>query len=141
MAKKPMVGASEAAMAKRKKRHPGVTLIKPDHERGIGWRARYREMSFEPYGIGIEYEHARLNKVEPVQYISPGTKVPSDTPAWLGQSIGAVGDWRAEKEYRHRGDFDLRRIPHDKLIVVTYKADQAKLVEEKTGIRTVSILR
>ena len=30
-------------MPKPKKRHPGVSLIKPNHERRQGWRARYRD--------------------------------------------------------------------------------------------------
>lgn len=102
------------------------------------WRARFRQMSFEPFGIGIEKETALQIGIEPVKYYDPGNKeIPNDTQPWLTQSLGRITDWRNEKEFRHRGDLDLSSIPKDKMIVVTYKKNEALEIEKKSKIKTI----
>ena len=103
------------------------------------WRARYRQMSFEPYGIGIERQVALEHGICPVRYyehsngeLHPGEKI------WLSQSAGTKGNWTVEREYRHRGDFNLGAIPRNKLLLLCHTAAEADQIEKETGIRAVS---
>ena len=66
------------------------------------WRARYRIMSFEPYGIGVERNLAKRMGIEPVRYYEKGP-IPRDIAPWLSQSAGKKTDWKREEEYRHKG--------------------------------------
>ncbi len=72
-----------------------------------------------------------------VQYYDRGFSAPADVPAWLTQSIGVTSDWRQEKEYRHRGDFDFSEIPKARLVCFCRTRGQAAELEETTGIKTV----
>jgi len=104
------------------------------------WRARYRQMSFEPYGIGIRKEYALAVGIRAVQYYDRSAPRPAGLPAWLTQSKGDITDWRAEQEYRHHGDIDLRGIPRTQLLAVTLTAAEAEKLQKKTGFRAVSFL-
>jgi len=104
------------------------------------WRARYRQMSFEPYGIGIDREYALAGGIRPVRYIEKEERSPDDNEAWLTQSTGVITNWRTEKEYRYRGDFNFSYIAGDRLIVFTHRPEEAALIERDFGIRAVSFL-
>jgi len=82
------------------------------------WRARYRQMSFEPYGIGIKREYGLKLEIKPVHYYSRKDGLAESNPIWLTQSIGRITDWRHEKESKK----------------------EACILENKTGITTVSFL-
>ncbi|MCK4373018.1 MAG: hypothetical protein KAW61_07715 [candidate division Zixibacteria bacterium] len=103
----------------------------------ITWRARRRLMSFEPYGIGLEREYASKLGIQPVRYYNRDSDRPSDVPVWLTQSSGVKSDWRQEREYRYKGDFDFSVIPKDRLICFTRTRDQATQLQDATGIRTI----
>ncbi len=104
------------------------------------WRARYRHMSFEPYGIGIRKEYALAVGIRAVQYYDRSAPRPAGLPVWLTQSKGEITDWRAEREYRHHGDIDLRAIPRAQLLAITLTAVEADELQKKTGLRAVSFL-
>jgi hypothetical protein len=104
----------------------------------ISWRARFRQMAFEPYGIGIKKELADELNIRPVIY---GSSAGPATPRWLQQSIGRFTDWRREKEHRHLGDFNLQDIPPDDLIAFVHTLDEAISLERATGLRTVPFVR
>lgn len=104
----------------------------------IAWRARYRQMAFEPYGVGIVKDLASKLDIHPVHY-GPGAD--SDTPRWLMQSTGRITDWRQEREYRHLGDFDLRAVAREDLIAFTHTAEEALTVQCETGVRTIPFVR
>ena len=107
----------------------------------VRWRARYRCMSFEPYGIGIERGYAESIGIRPVVYCEKGASGgDTDTPFWLRQSAGSVGDWRREDEYRHREDLILADVPKDKLICFCRYRAEVPLIQKRTGIRTVPFL-
>lgn len=115
--------------------HPteAITLMK--------WRSRYREMSFEPYGIGIKRETAVAAGVEQVQYFDTTAKQQIESQErWRYQSIGAKTDWRAEKEFRALGDFHFRNMSDDNLIVITRWSDEAAELQRRFGVSTVSML-
>ncbi len=107
----------------------------------IKWRARYREMSFEPYGVGIKREVAERLGIKPVLYYEPDDagSVPS-ADRWRSQSVGQVTDWRREEEYRHLGNLDLSRVPDDALLAVCYAAGEAKRLQSEIGVRTISFI-
>jgi hypothetical protein len=103
----------------------------------IRWRARRRQMSFEPYGIGIEREHGNTLGIQPVRYYRRDEDRPSDLPAWLTQSGGVKTDWRQEKEHRYRGDLDFYDVPKKKLICFCRTRREAGRLQDSSGIRTV----
>ncbi len=102
----------------------------------VRWRARYREMSFEPYGIGIERETVLRMGVHPVVYYERSSRCPPPPDdAWLRQSSGAITCWRNEDEYRSRGDFPLRRVPCDAVVVFCHTAREAHALRAEFGLR------
>ncbi|MDH3892497.1 MAG: hypothetical protein OEV49_15640 [candidate division Zixibacteria bacterium] len=103
----------------------------------IRWRARYSQMSFEPYGIGIERKTANALGIKPVCYYQSAEGPPSVIEPWLTQSAGSKSDWRQEKEYRHSGDIDFSAIPKDRLACFCRTSAEAEQLSASTGIRTV----
>ncbi len=105
------------------------------------WRARYRQMSFEPYGVGIDKDTAYQMGIRRVRYYNRrnGTRTGGVDP-WLAQSRGQKSDWGAEDEYRHRGDLQLSSAPRDRLVAFCVSRSEAALIETTTGINTVSFL-
>lgn len=104
----------------------------------VRWRSRFRQMSFEPYGVGIEKEYAMSKGICPVQYYDRNCNNTSDSEPWLWQSVGEKSDWRAEKEYRYKGDFDLATMPSSRLLNFCYTQGEVEIIEKSTGIRAVS---
>jgi hypothetical protein len=105
------------------------------------WRARYREMSFEPYGIGVRRGRAHELGVRPVEYYQG--KRPSEkheSHLWLTQSLGEKGDWGREEEYRHLGDFPIANLDRDDLICFCRTGEEATALEREFGIRAVAFL-
>ena len=102
------------------------------------WRARYREMSFEPFGIGIERDWALVNGIKPVDYKEKSGKPQTDV--WLSQSKGAISDWQKEDEYRCLGDFNLSRVPREKLAAFCLNKEEARLISTRFGVRSFPFL-
>ncbi len=104
------------------------------------WRSRYQQMSFEPYGIGIEKDYVMSSGICPVRYYKKRSdRINNDDP-WLWQSIGERGDWRAEQEYRYKGDFNLAQVPLERIRVFCYTKKEAHIIEKSTGIKSVSFM-
>jgi len=99
------------------------------------WRSRYTEMSFEPYGIGIERNYALKIGIKPVVYYTK--TAPHHHENWLCQSSGKQGDWQKEKEFRFLGDFDFHQIPNEKLICFCHTPDESKRFKTEFGIKTI----
>jgi hypothetical protein len=76
------------------------------------WRKRYARYSIEPYGVAIDKQAALEVGIRPVSYVGGG-RFDGTRPPYLLQGAGEVGDWPAEREYRHPGDLDLSRIAGD----------------------------
>lgn len=94
------------------------------------WRQRYREMSFEPYAIGIRKEAALRAGIKPVEYFERGNlrKLESADDRWRLQSIGVKTDWRQEAEYRYPGDIPLNQFTaSDRVIIVSNVEEAATL--------------
>jgi len=102
------------------------------------WRARHCQMSFEPYGIGIDRKIAEDLGIEPVKYFRAGLK--SATPEgerWLWQSIGKITDWRAENEHRHKGNLDLSGVSPDSIVLFCHTSQEASILREQFPFRVI----
>lgn len=97
------------------------------------WRSRYRIMSFEPYGVGIERKIAETLGILPVRYHPPGA-IPSDAPSWLLQSEGLKTDWKKEEEYRYPADFDLSLLDRGAIVCFCRRHEEAEQIRERFGI-------
>ncbi len=106
------------------------------------WRARYGEMSFEPYGIGIEIKTALNLGIREVNYYDPEKEPPPDNEnRWRWQSIGTKTDWRQENEYRFLGDLNLHKIPRNKLLIFCRYPREAATIVTTTGLPAMAIQR
>lgn len=107
----------------------------------MSWRARYGEMSFEPYGIGIDRRVGREIGIREVFYYDAGKRVtvPADE-LWLSQSIGKITDWTAEREYRCLGDLSLSKVPPESLALFCITTLEAKSLREEFGCPVWSFL-
>ncbi len=99
------------------------------------WRARYQEMSFEPYGVAVEKQAALDVGVRKVLYGDAATSrnLESADRDYF-QNVGKEGYWLPEEEYRYIGDFDLALLPEEKVTAVVWKkADIPEIAEEFKG--------
>jgi hypothetical protein len=105
------------------------------------WRSRYREMSFEPYGIGITREGAARLGIRPVTYHdAEGRDVSVSDESWLTQSVGMISDWRAEKEFRHRGNLSLAGIADEEIALFCMTGAEAERLRQNYPYRVFSFL-
>jgi len=101
------------------------------------WRARYRQMSFEPYGVGVKREAAFTMGIKEVVYFDSQKKDYNESiPKWLLQSKGEITDWRNEQEFRHFGNVKLDTIDKNDLILVCRYKQEAMKLEKKFQIES-----
>lgn len=103
----------------------------------MNWRSRYMEMSYEPYGIGIEKKAALQFGIRPVIY-QKNRNCSNPNERWLIQTYGKSSYWPDENEYRYPDDVDLSLFSTEQLICFCLNADEAYYIEQKFGIRTLS---
>jgi len=104
------------------------------------WRARYREMSFEPYGLALRKEVAEKRGVRRVLYGNPemyNYLDENDKPYF--QSLGTIGNWQPEQEFRHIGDLRLDRLPIDSLAVIVWKEHEKSALQGVFDGRIISL--
>ncbi|NLD93333.1 MAG: hypothetical protein GX639_11780 [Fibrobacter sp.] len=104
------------------------------------WRKKYNEMSFEPYGIGIDKEEATTIGFQKVLYCHPEEfdKL-SDDEKKRYHSSGKKTNWSEENEYRLFSDLDLNLIPIEKMICICPTSDESIFIEKKYGIKSYSL--
>lgn len=106
------------------------------------WRRRYVQMSFEPYGIGIEKKTAEAAGIQPVIYAGSGElRKLNPSERWIHQSEGKKCDWSEENEFRYKGSFSLTNIRPDKLTVFCLYPYEASLIRNRYGVEAVSFYR
>ena len=98
------------------------------------WRARYGEMSFEPYGIGIDIGVCYEIGIREVSYYDAGQGVTiPDDELWHSQSNGRITAWSAEREYRRLGDLSLREVPPESLALFCMTTLEAETLRQEFG--------
>lgn len=122
---------------------PCVSLSSLSPEQAVDlmrWRSRYRQMSFEPYGVAVPRELSERLNIAPVAYYDGRLpKDVSEADRWRWQSAGKIGDWTAEHEFRHRGDIDLSQIAKESLRVITRTQNEATAIEKEFGLESISM--
>jgi hypothetical protein len=104
------------------------------------WRTRYREMSFEPYGVAIRKSYAETIGIRKVFYGNPDMYhylEERDRPYF--QSVGVKGYWVPEREYRHVGDVNLSLVPEENIVVIVWKKDEMAEVKRLFGGCVISL--
>lgn len=104
------------------------------------WRNKYNEMSYEPYGIGIDREEALKIGFKKVLYCDPNmfNKLTLEEKK-ICHSSGKKTDWSEENEYRIFNDFDLTLIPNEMKICICQNSDESSYIEKKYGIKSYSL--
>jgi hypothetical protein len=119
------------------------SALKPSEAiRLMKWRARYRQMTFEPYGVAIQKEYALQLGVREVLYGSAemfDCLGKEEQPYF--QNIGKIGYWKPENEYRHLGDVELQSLPDDVLFAVVWKKEEAASLQTISDKRIVTMYR
>jgi len=139
--KRQIIKASSRHMPKKT---PTVSFSELPPKQAINlmrWRSRYRQMSFEPYGIGIDKKYAQSIGIQEVHYYKQQRDKPDHILPWLCQSEGKYSDWRLEKEFRFFGDLDISHIPRNKLICFCLKNNEAKKIYAQYRVKAMAITK
>jgi hypothetical protein len=106
------------------------------------WRARYQEMSFEPYGIAVEKQAALDIGVRRVLYgdVAMFRNLESADRDYF-QNAGKEGYWLPEEEYRYIGNFDLALLPEEEVTVVVWKKSDIPETAEYFKGRIIALER
>ena len=117
-----------------RKGYPAIAFSALSPSEAVGlmkWRARYREMTIEPYGIAIHKDYADTIGLRKVFYGNPEMyKYLEDGDKPYFQSIGTKGYWVPEREYRHIGKIDLALVPSDHMAVIVFTPEEIGKVEQ-----------
>lgn len=115
--------------------------LQPTHAaRLMKWRARYHEMTFEPYGIAIDKNFADTIGIRKVFYGNQEMyDFLEDENKPYFQSVGTKGYWIPEKEYRHIGDIDLSLIPHDSITAIVWRPAEIDEIKEGFSGRVIGL--
>ncbi|MBK7142119.1 MAG: hypothetical protein IPH75_08570 [bacterium] len=103
------------------------------------WRARYAELSFEPYGIGIREDIATELGILPVIYYDTTKPAEYEKWPWRCQSIGTKTDWRQEAESRYPGDLSLASLGPEALRLFCHTQAEAEKLSTEFGIPTTNL--
>jgi hypothetical protein len=82
------------------------------------FRSHLGRWDAEPYGLAISRTAAKRLGARPVIYVDPTTDPAiAERSRWRLQPRGTTFDWSREREWRLRGDLDLRHLASDQAIV------------------------
>jgi hypothetical protein len=97
------------------------------------WRPKHVNWNFEPYGVAIEKDYAISLGIRPVIYGSePDYKSLSEQDKPYFQSLGKANvDWSREREWRYIGDFDLKKVPTDRILFLAWREQEALLLSSE----------
>ncbi len=103
------------------------------------YRARYREMTCEPFGIAIPQSEADLIGARKVMYLSGDQmrKLPAGQRRFV-HAEGAAGHWKSEHEWRAPGDVDLTGV-ESKIVVVVERESDREEFERDFGFKTLQL--
>lgn len=110
-----------------------------DLHRIIRWRPGLVRWSFECYGIAIPRKLLQQFGARPVVYgqESAASALPQDDRPFFQVRKTASTEWSNEREWRLRGDLDLRLVPPERLTVVVPTVHEARTIGARFGYTTV----
>lgn len=103
------------------------------------YRARYREMTCEPFGVAIPRSASEKVGIRKVLYLSADQvrKLPASQRRFV-HAEGASGRWISEHEWRTPGDVDLRGLESEITVIVESESDREEF-ERNTGFKTLAL--
>ncbi len=104
------------------------------------YRARYREMTIEPFAIALPLEAAKgLGASQVTYYTPPEMTLLSQKEKLFAHSTGVSDtDWKKEKEWRVLGDVDLTSVWNE-LLILTENEIQANKIKELFGLEALPV--
>lgn len=107
------------------------------------FRSHLGRWDAEPYGIAISRRAARRLGARPVIYVEDASE-PSiaERSRWRLQPSGTTYDWSREREWRLRGDLDLRHFASDQAIVfVARRQELSQFADSPWPVVAIESLR
>ena len=107
------------------------------------WSHRKVGFYWEPYGVAIERDVAIEIGVRPVIYGNDETfrSLDRQLRPFFQPSKGKKHDWTLEREWRFVGDFHLRLVPKNKILVITKTQQEKEEIERQFGFKTTALLK
>ncbi|MEW5922642.1 MAG: hypothetical protein AB1746_01500 [Candidatus Zixiibacteriota bacterium] len=106
------------------------------------WRARYHEMTIEPYGVAIHKDYAETLGIKKVFYGNAEMlEYLEEENRPYFQNIGTKGFWMPEKEYRRIGAVDLAFVPSDRMAVIVWKPEEIDRIHKIYNGRIFSLYK
>ncbi|MFQ5607168.1 MAG: hypothetical protein ACE5GA_04415 [Candidatus Zixiibacteriota bacterium] len=107
--------------------------------RRMRYRARYREMTCEPYGIAIPREVAQRIGVQRISYRTTGElRGLSPKQRLYAHSSGENHNWEIEHEWRALGDIDLAPLGGEITLLVD-RQSEAEEMERELGVNSLAV--
>lgn len=107
------------------------------------FRSHLGRWDAEPYGIAISRPAAKRVGARPVIYVEDATEPAiSERSRWRLQPRGTTYDWSREREWRLRGDLDLRQLAGDQAIVfVDRRQELSRFADSPWPVVAIESLR
>jgi len=99
------------------------------------WRQRYLRYSLEPFGLAIGRDIAEALGARPVEYLERGQLSRDREERFFQQSRGERTLWSAEREWRLRGDLNLRSLDPGEILLLAADPPAAAQLQAATGGR------
>jgi hypothetical protein len=107
----------------------------------IRWRPGLRRWAFRPYGLAVPREALDAMGARPVQYLPDRMlrTLALQEREFAQKHQPPATDWEGEREWRLRGDFRLSDLPREALRALVPTREEARRIEEETGITARAI--
>lgn len=104
------------------------------------YRARYREMTFEPFGLALPKRLTSKFEIKPVIYLDQKSLRTIKPPErfFAQSSKTQKANWRPEAEWRKRGDLNLAQI-RDEIMALAPDRQTADEIQFATNIRVLPV--
>ncbi|MBN1774092.1 MAG: hypothetical protein JXB32_22725 [Deltaproteobacteria bacterium] len=105
------------------------------------WARHLGRMTFEPYGVGVRRAAATRLGLRPAVYGPPGLQaaLPEGERYLFQVRRGRRDEWAPEREWRARGDVELRRWPADEVVVVVPTRVEAAELRSVTSFPVLAL--
>jgi predicted Rossmann fold nucleotide-binding protein DprA/Smf involved in DNA uptake len=110
-------------------------------ERIIRWRPGLVRWSFEPYGLGVPKDILESLGARPVVYgdESALAKVHEEDRPFFQVGKPEGPEWADEREWRLKGDMDLRLVPRERLVIIVRTLREAAATREHFGGAVIAL--